>query len=539
MRNTHDLPAFDPILLEVFKHRFSSIADEMGAVLRKSSFSPNIKERRDFSCALFDSMGQMIAQAAHIPVHLGSMPLSVLAAIQAFKPSEDPLEPGDMIILNDPYLGGTHLPDITLVAPVFIPHHPSNPFGYVASRAHHADVGGMTPGSMPVAREIFQEGLIIPPIRLIRSGQIEKSVLEILLTNVRTPEERRGDILAQIAANRRGAIRLNDLITRFGLDQVSYFMDALLAYTERMTRQLLKSIPDGVYTFTDYMDDDGITSEQIPIHATITIQDDQALVDFTGSAPQQAGSINAVYAITLSAVYYVFRCLIGLDVPNNSGCLAPIQVIAPEGSIVNAKLPAAVAGGNVETSQRIVDVLLGALAQACPDRIPAASQGTMNNITIGGWDQKRGKFFAYYETIGGGMGAQANIHGQSAIHSHMTNTLNTPVEAIEYSYPLRVTYYGIRRGSGGAGKWHGGDGIRRDIMILNNAQVSLLTDRRKTAPYGLSGGSPGALGKNILLRDDEELVLGSKCTNIFKSDDIISINTPGGGGFGSQTNRRE
>jgi N-methylhydantoinase B len=536
MRIICESPSSDPVLLEVFKHLFSSIAEEMGALLRKTSFSPNIKERRDYSCAIFDSTGQMIAQAAHIPVHLGSMPLSVLAAIQAFPSQADPLNPGDMVILNDPFLGGTHLPDITLVAPVFIPDHPSIPFAYVATRAHHADVGGMTPGSMPVSREIYQEGLIIPPIRLVRSGEIEANVMAIILANVRTPQERRGDIFAQIAANLRGVARINDLITRFGKDQVTDYMKELLSYTERMTRQLLRSIPDGIYTFIDHMDDDGIALKPIPIQATITIQDDHALVDFTGSALQQAGSVNAVYAIALSAVYYVFRCLIGLDVPNNSGCLIPIQVIAPEGSIVNAKRPASVAGGNVETSQRIVDVLLGALAQACPDRIPAASQGTMNNLTIGGWDHKRGDYYAYYETIGGGMGAQITIPGQSAIHSHMTNTLNTPVEAIEYSYPLRVIYYGIRRGSGGEGKWRGGDGIRRDIMVLNSAQVSLLSDRRKTVPYGLAGGSSGAAGKNLLLRKGDVLELASKGTYFLEADDILSISTPGGGGFGSKIN---
>jgi len=527
----------DPVLLEVFKHLFSSVAEEMGALLRKTSFSPNIKERRDFSCAIFDATGQMIAQAAHIPVHLGSMPLSVLAAIHAFPSSEDPpLIPGDMVILNDPFLGGTHLPDITLVAPVFLLNHPSGPFGYVATRAHHADVGGMTPGSMPVSREIYQEGLIIPPIRLVRSGQVDLTILNLILANVRTPQERRGDIFAQIAANLKGVARINELITRFGKDKVSYYMGALLSYTEQMTRQLLRSIPDGNYSFIDHMDDDGIILNQIPIQATITIQDDHALVDFTGSAPQQAGCVNSVYAITLSAVNYVFRCLIGLDVPNNSGCLVPIRVIAPEGSIVNAKHPAAVAGGNVETSQRIVDVLLGALAKACPNRIPAASQGTMNNITIGGWDQKRGNYFAYYETIGGGMGAQIDLPGQSAVHSHMTNTLNTPVEALEYTYPLRVMHYGIRRGSGGHGKWQGGDGIRRDIMVLDNAQVTLLSDRRTTVPYGLAGGGSGAPGINALLNNGEILELASKGTYHLKPADILSINTPGGGGFGVNTN---
>lgn len=533
MRNLPNENAGDPVLLEVFKHLFASIAEEMGSVLRKTSFSPNIKERRDYSCALFDGSGQMIAQAAHIPVHLGSMPLSVLAAIHAFPYPSNPLNPGDMVILNDPYLGGTHLPDITLVAPVFISDDTSRPFAFVATRAHHADVGGMTPGSMPVSREIYQEGLIIPPIRFVRSGHIDTSILDLILANVRTPKEREGDIQAQIAANNRGVARMQELISRFSRNRVSAYMEHLLAYTEKMTRILLSTIPDGVYSYQDYLDDDGIEPDAIPIRVTITVQADRATVDFTGSAPQQTGSVNAVYAITLSAVYYVFRCLIGLDVPNNSGCLRPIQVIAPEGTIVNSRRPAPVAGGNVETSQRIVDVLLGALARAFPERIPAASQGTMNNLTIGGWDHKRQKYFTYYETIAGGAGALFNAPGASAVHSHMTNTLNTPVEAIEYSYPLRVVRYGIRQESGGAGRWHGGNGIQRDIQVLCNAQVTMLSDRRKIAPYGLSGGCAGTVGKNILIQNGNEIALDGKVTFYINANDIVSIQTPGGGGFGT------
>jgi N-methylhydantoinase B len=522
-----NLQSPDPIRLEIFKHLYATIAEEMGVVLRKASFSPNIKERRDFSCAVFDAQGRMIAQAAHIPVHLGSMPLSVAAAIQGF----NDLAPGDMIALNDPFRGGTHLPDITLVSPVFLPGA-DQPYGFVASRAHHADVGGMTPGSMPVAREIFQEGLIIPPVRLARGGEVDQGLLDLILANVRTPQERQGDLWAQMAANNRGAKRLVDLAGRYGESEAAYYMEALLAYTERMTRSLLKSLPDGQYRFTDYLDDDGVGDQTVPITVCITIADDSAVVDFTGSAPQQRGSINAVYAITLSAVYYVFRCLLGLDVPNNTGCLVPIQVIAPAGSVVNAQPPAAVAGGNVETSQRIVDVLLGALAQACPDRIPAASQGTMNNVTIGGQDTQRGSSFAYYETIGGGMGARPNADGISAIHSHMTNTLNTPAEALEYAYPLRVVRYAVRPNSGGAGKFRGGDGIRRDIQVLVDCQATLLSERRRTRPYGLCGGEPGVAGENVLIHAGVEHPLPGKGTVELQAGDIISIRTPGGGGFG-------
>jgi N-methylhydantoinase B len=527
----------DPIQLEVFKHRFAAIAEEMGAVLRKASYSPNIKERRDFSCALFDAGGQMIAQAAHIPVHLGSMPMSVQAAIRDFPD----LSPGDAIIVNDPFRGGTHLPDITMVSPVFVTadniqafkrSNVETLFGFVASRAHHADVGGMSPGSMPVAREIFQEGIIIPPIKLVAAGQVNQAAWDLLLANVRTSQERAGDLWAQIAANQRGALRLLELVSKHGIKKVNHYMNAMLEYTERMTRRLLESIPDGEYTFSDYLDNDGIGSEPVLITVTIHIQGDNARVDFSGSAQQQRGSVNAVYAITLSAVYYVFRCLIGLDVPNNAGCLAPIQVIAPPRSVVNAQHPAPVAGGNVETSQRITDVLLGALAQALPAKVPAASQGTMNNVTMGGYDPDLEAPFAYYETIGGGMGALPDRDGVSAIHSHMTNTLNTPAEAMEYSYPLRVLRYEIRLNSGGTGKFRGGDGIIRDVQVLTEAQVTLLTERRVRSPYGLNGGQPGKPGRNIIIRNGDEITLPGKGSTDLIPGDILSIRTPGGGGYG-------
>lgn len=534
-------PTHDPVRLEVFKHLFAAIAEEMGVVLQRASYSPNIKERRDFSCALFNSRGDMIAQAAHIPVHLGSMPLSVAAAIEKFVGQKDGLCPGDVIILNDPYRGGTHLPDITMVTPVFehIEGDPSDLasekplLGFVASRAHHADVGGMISGSMSVAREIYQEGLVIPPVKLVSCGEMDQGLLELILANVRTPAERSGDLWAQIAANQRGVTRFQELVARYGFVEVEDYMQGLLEYAERMTRRLIESLPDGTYRFTDYLDDDGISDQPVPITVEVTVRDDRATVDFTGSAPQQAGSVNAVFAITLSAVYYVFRCLIGLDVPNNSGCLVPVSVIAPQGTVVNAVRPAPVAGGNVETSQRIVDVLLGALSQAVPQLVPAASQGTMNNVTVGGRSESRAPF-AYYETIGGGMGARPWGDGPSAVHSHMTNTLNTPVEALEYAYPLQVLRYEIRHGSGGQGHFRGGDGIRRDLQVLVDAQVSLLSERRRLRPYGLSGGMPGVSGVNVLIREDEERELPGKGTFYLQSGDILSIRTPGGGGFGSE-----
>jgi N-methylhydantoinase B len=523
------MAGYNPILLEIYKHAFAAIADEMGVVLRRASYSPNIKERRDFSCAVFNRQGQMVSQAAHIPVHLGSMPLSVSAAIQDCSP----FHPGDQVLLNDPYRGGTHLPDITLVTPVFIAKDSSDlPFGFVASRAHHADVGGTAPGSMAIARDIHQEGLIIPPVKLVEQGTLNDAVYKLILANVRTPAERAGDLGAQIAANRRGAERMAALVSNHGADEVLHYMEELLSYTERLTRALLLNIPQGVYRFSDALDDDGVEKNPIPIQVAITISGDEALVDFTGSAPQVNGSLNAVYAITLSAVFYVFRCLIGADVPTNTGSMEPIRIIAPEGSIVNALTPSPVAGGNVETSQRIVDVLLGALASALPAVVPAASQGTMNNLTIGGWDSEKNAPFTYYETMGGGMGARPDSDGPSAIHSHMTNTLNTPVEALEFSYPLRVLRYAIRRGSGGKGRFQGGDGIIREIEMIAPSQVSLISERRNIPPYGLEGGQPGATGENVWIRQGEEIPLPSKGTFYANTGDVIRICSPGGGGFG-------
>ncbi len=502
-------------------------------VLRRTAYSPNIKERLDFSCAIFNPNGQMIAQAAHIPVHLGAMPASVAIAIKQLD-----FAPGDVVILNDPFQGGSHLPDITLISPVFdkaTPPDPANPptlFGFVANRAHHADVGGMTPGSMPLSREIFQEGLVIPPLKLVEEGQLNEGVLNLLLANVRTPEERAGDLRAQLAANRKGAERVVELIKRYGQAEVEHYMAGLLAYAERMTRRLISDLPDGVYHFSDRLDSDGLEPEPVRIAVTITIKEDEAVADFSESAPQVQGSVNAVYAVTLSAVYYVFRAMMGLDIPANSGCMIPLTVIAPLGLVVNARSPAAVAGGNVETSQRIVDVLLGALAQAGPDRVPAASQGTMNNMMIGGWDADRQKPYTYYETIGGGMGAGPTSAGADAIQCHMTNTLNTPVEALEYAYPFRVKRYEIRRGSGGDGAHPGGNGIRREVELLQPAQATLLTERRRFAPYGLAGGEEGQPGCNILIRGGQETVLPGKTTLALRAGDVLRIETPGGGGYG-------
>jgi len=517
---------FDPTRLEIFKNLFHSVAEEMGAALRRSSFSPNIKERRDYSCAVFDSAGQVLAMGDHMPVHLGSMPLSVAAAIAALH-----LRPGDAALLNDPYAGGTHLPDLTLVMPVFLSNS-RRPIFYVANRAHHADIGGSQAGSMGLAREIFQEGFRIPPVKLLEAGRLSPSVMALLLGNVRTAGEREGDLTAQIASCRIGARRLASIVAKYGRREVACYSRYLLDYSATMMRAALRSIPDGVYRAEDFLDDDGISSRPLRIAATIGIRGERAYVDFTGSSPQCEGSVNAVAAIAWSAVFYCFRCLLDEEVPATSGLMRPIRVHAPAGTIVNARPPAAVAGGNVETSQRIVDTLLRALSRAVPNRIPAASQGTMNNLTFGGTDPRTGTPFAYYETIAGGLGARPGKDGISGIHTHMTNSLNTPIEVLEHAYPVRVRCYALRRGSGGRGRWRGGDGVIREIELLTETQVGILSDRRKTAPYGLAGGGPGARGKNTLLIGGRARQLPGKCVFYAPPGAIVRIESPGAGAWG-------
>ena len=545
----------DPIELEIFKNLYHSIAEEMGAALRRTAFSPNIKERRDYSCAVFDSEGEVIAMGDHMPVHLGSMPMSVRAAIDA-----GPMEPGDVVMLNDPFRGGTHLPDITLVAPVFVAprtrRHRTQPDFYVASRAHHADVGGAYPGSMGLCREIYQEGVRIPPVKLMRRGATDRDVLAMLLNNVRTPEEREGDLGAQIAACHTGAERLKEVCERYGVERARRAASELLEYAEELMRAFLQRVPAGEYRAEDFLDSDGINDHPVRIAVTVTVHPlgaarrldavatagggagptrPMVTVDFTGSDPQVEGSINAVAAITFSACFYVFRCLLAEDVPAAAGLMRPIQVIAPEGTIVNARPPAAVAGGNVETSQRIVDVLLRALAQAIPDRIPAAASGTMNNLTIGGIDPRTGEPFTYYETIAGGMGARPGKPGVSGVHAHMTNSLNTPAEALEYAYPLRVRSYSLRPASGGTGKFAGGDGIVREIEVLTDCEVTLLADRRTRGPWGLAGGQDGAPGKTTVVHSGGSIQpIPGKFSTRLRAGERVRIETPGGGGWGSE-----
>lgn len=523
----------DPTRLEVFKNLFHSVAEEMGAALRRSAFSPNIKERRDYSCAVYDSVGQVLAMGDHMPVHLGSMPASVNAARSVLT-----FHPGDIALLNDPFAGGTHLPDLTMVMPVYLPgaRHPEF---FVANRAHHADIGGALAGSMGPAREIFQEGLRIPPIKIFEAGRLNRDAMSLLLANVRTPAERQGDLSAQIASCRIGERRLLEISSKYGRPEVRRYAAHLLRYSESMMLAALRTLRPGTYVAEDFLDDDGVTSTPLRVRVSIRLRRGSALVDFTGSSPQCAGNVNAVEAIAISAVYYVFRCLLSEDVPATSGLLAPIRVIAPLGTIVNARPPAAVAGGNVEMSQRMVDTLLRALAKAAPRRIPAASQGTMNNFTMGGADPRHANApFAYYETTGGGVGARPGLDGASAIHTHMTNSWNTPVEVMEQVYPVRLTRYSIRDASGGSGAFRGGDGIIRELQLLAPAEIGFLSDRRKHGPYGLSGGQPGKPGRNILIHNGKASSLPGKCSLFAAAGDSVRIETPGGGGWGKPSARK-
>lgn len=515
--------AVDAISLEVFKHLFASVAEEMGVTLQRASFSPNIRERLDFSCAVFDARARMVAQAAHIPVHLGSMPASVAAALEAVPD----WNPGDVVILNDPYRGGTHLPDVTMVSPVFVEGMLRF---FVASRAHHADVGGMAPGSLPLSTELYQEGIIIPPVRLVEGGKRHEAVLALIAANSRAPQERQGDLEAQLAAHRVGERRLSAIVAEHGVTRVEEHAAALLDYARRMTEAVIETIPDGTYSFEDALEGDGQTELPIPIRVTIAVHGTHMHVDFAGSAPQVAGNLNAVEAIVRSATWYCVRLLAAEDVPVNHGCFEPVTVSVPDHCVLNPDFPAAVGAGNVETSQRVVDVVLGALAQALPDRIPAASQGTMNNVTLGGHID--GRPFVYYETIGGGHGGGPQGPGLSGRHSHMTNTRNTPVEALEMALPIRVMEYALCEGSGGQGAHPGGEGIRRVYEFLTPADVTVTSERRRVGPYGLAGGGAGRPGANRLVRAGAAIDLGGKQALRVLPGDRLVIETPGGGGWG-------
>lgn len=527
---------FDPLRIRLYLGLFCSICEEMGTILERSSFSPNIKERRDFSCALFDAKGDLLAQAAHIPVHLGSAQRSVQATLQKFK-----LNPGDMVILNDPYQGGTHLPDLTLIAPVFDPESPLShgPSFYVANRAHHSDIGGKTPGSLPLSTKIEEEGLRLGPTLLIQNHQVHDETVQQIIGKSRTPEERQGDLLAQVSANKLGQKRITEYLKRYGLKVLKKQSQELQAYAETMMRQVISQIPDEEYHFEDYLEApltlperDPLEDQLIHLGVKITIQGHEATIDFSDTAKQVPSSLNTVLAVTEAATLYVFRSISEEDFPVNAGCLKPLRIIAPQGCLLNAKPPAAVSAGNVETSQRIVDLLFGALSKALPERIPAASCGSMNNICIGGNFPFSDKKFSYYETIAGGQGALPWKKGAHATHTHMTNTRNTPIEALEHAYPFRIERYALREKSGGRGKFRGGNGLVRDYRLIQEAQVTVISERRIYPPYGLAGGGDGAMGENLLIREGKIEHLAGKFSLSAKPNDLIRISTPGGGGHG-------
>jgi N-methylhydantoinase B len=559
----------DPVTLEVVRNACEAVTEEMTADLVRTGYSPNITDRRDCSCALFDAAGRMVAQAETIPVHLGAMPFSVRAALDRYPP--ETLAPGDAILLNDPFRGGAHLPDVTVVSPVFAggadgpgdggDGDDPTPIAFAANRAHHADVGGARAGSVAAdSTDIYQEGLRIPPVKFQRGGEIDADLLETVLANVRTPTERRGDLRAQLAANETGRRRVREVADRYG-DLTGVF-GAIRDYSERRMRAAIGDLPAGEYVFRDVLDDDGRGTRDLPIEATVTVDADTVTVDFAGTAPQTAGPLNAVRAVTVSATYYAVRCVTDPDVPPNHGCYRPITVETPGGSLVDPDPPAAVVGGNVETSQRVTDVVLGALAEAAPERVVAGSQGTMNNLTFGGTDPRdaegegpgQGEAYAFYETVGGGSGGYDGGDGADGVHVHMSNTLNTPVEVLETAYPLRVERYALRSDSGGAGRYRGGLGLRRDVTVRDHeAAFSLLAERHRHAPYGLAGGEAGATGAAYLIgpetSPDPAAVAGAaggtegverlpaKVTRDLPPGATVSLRTPGAGGYGDPAER--
>jgi N-methylhydantoinase B len=518
-----------PIQLNIFASRVESICDEMGEILKRTALSSNIKDRLDYSCALFDAKGRLFAQAAHIPVHLGSMAFAMEKIV-----SNVEWAPGDMVMLNDPFLGGTHLPDITFIAPLFSGHGPKQQLkAFVVNRAHHANIGATSPGSMPLSATLEAEGIVIPPTHIVKNDRLDEArLLEMFREEESLEPGARlhilGDFTAQVSANRAGYSGLAALITNMGVIGFETGVGALNDYGRRLAEHTLSSIPDGIYSFTDYMDDDGYGQENIPIQCELRVKASSVTLDFNGTAKQVAGNINCPMSVAAAAVYYVFRCLMPPQTPACYGTFSAITLQVPEGCLLNANRPAAVASGNVETSTRVVDVVLGALAQVLPERIPAASQGSMNNIAMGArgsqpWD--------YYETLAGGTGASSSGAGLSAVHSHMTNTLNTPVESLEMHYPLMVERYAIRADSGGKGQFKGGDGLIRDYRFLQDTEVTLLTERRRSRPWGLAGGQSGLAGLNTL----NGQTLAGKCQLSATTGDILSIQTPGGGGWGEPT----
>ena len=508
----------DSIELSVFASRIEAVCDEMGAVLKRVAFSPNIKDRLDFSCAIFDAQGELCAQAAHIPVHLGSMAFAAKDIV-----SQMDWQPGDMVVLNDPYLGGTHLPDITLIAPLFFQQQLQ---GFVANRAHHADIGASSPGSMPISSHLDEEGLLIPPTYLLKENREVENVMSSILSSLQNPTESHGDFSAQISANRRGLKRLHELLETMGASNYQQALIALNDYGDKIAGYAMQEIEPGFYTFVDVMDDDGQGNKNIKISVTINIVNGRVHVDFAGTARQVKGNINCPLSVVAAAVYYVFRCFLPESTPACAGTFRRICLSAPEGSLLNARRPAAVTAGNVETSTRIVDVVMGAMAKAIPQKIPAASHGSMNNLAMGAEKSAEFNAWDYYETIGGGMGASHCCNGLSGVQTHMTNTLNTPVEVLEMNYPLRVNQYALRNGSGGSGDHNGGEGLVRSYTLLQNTHVTLLTERRSNQPWGINAQS-GAVGENMI----NNQMCPAKVSTFLKAGTSVTIKTPGGGGY--------
>jgi len=507
--------AAERIELAVFESRLAALCETMGAVLRRSAFSPNIRDRLDFSCALFDADGELLNQATHIPVHLGSMAWAMRDLVDRFD-----WQPGDRLVLNDPYAGGTHLPDVTLIAPVF---HDGRMTGFVANRAHHADIGSETPGSMPLSRTLHDEGLLIEPTWLYRDGTRNEDAFRAICAPMRDPALAAADFQAQVAASASGERALAALIEEYGPARFRALCAGLNGYAERLAANALAALPGGTYRAEDAMDDDGAGGPGPVLRVAVEVDDGRVRVDFTGTDPAVPGNLNCPMSVTAAGVFYVVRCLLPDSTPACAGAMAGLTLEAPPGCLVHAQRPSATAAGNVETSQRIVDVLLRALARAIPERIPAASQGTMNNLGLGS------ARWSYYETQAGGCGASVDDPGRSAVHSHMTNTLNTPAEVLERHFPLRLVEYRIRRGSGGNGRQRGGDGLVRTFEFLEPAEVTLITERRRLAPWGLQGGEPGRPGENTL----DGRPLAPKVGVKVGAGQRLRIATPGGGGYGA------
>jgi N-methylhydantoinase B len=525
----------DPITLEVMRNAFQSVAEEMGAALIRTALSPNIKDRRDCSTGVYSASGELIAQAEHIPLHLGLMPSVVKSTLEKF-PIER-LRPGDAIITNDPYVSGSHLPDVCIISPFF---HDDRCIAVLANLAHHVDIGGIAPGGMPtISTEIFQEGIRIPPVRLKRGGSLDKEILELITTNVRTRREALGDLQAQLAANNVGERRIMELVEKYGSEKTMFYMNELIAYSDRQMRAGMKKLPRGMFVFEDYLEGDGLSDDLITIRAALTIEENRITVDFTGSSPQTRGSVNCTRAVTIACTYYALKSVIDPDMPSTGGTFRAVRVITPEKSIVNPSFPAPVSNANINTAQRIADVVFGALAQALPERVPAASSGSMCLFTIGGVDPRTGQYYSYVETCGGGQGAMCSADGMDGVHTNMTNTRNTPVEVIEIAYPLRVEKYGLIPDTDGPGKFRGGLGLTRHLRVLDHSAVmSLGSDRLKIHPWGLMGGKPGGtVDSRIQDPSGEEIPLASKVTRSVEPGTLIVLKTAGGGGYGDPTAR--